>query len=56
MESLPSSLADNASEWLHNNQCEDSKSCHEYAKVKDKLLISKYLNCNKYHKNTLIKT
>ena len=56
--SLPS-LADNLAKELHNSRCEDCESYLEYMKVKDKLLIFKFLKCNKtikfFSKNNLLK-
>ena len=46
MASSLSSLADNLVEGLHNRKCKDFKSCLEYIKVNNKLLIFKCLNYN----------
>ena len=42
-----SSFIDNLSEGLHNHICTDCKSCLEYRKDKDELLIFECLDCNK---------
>ena len=47
MGSSLSNPADNLADGLHNSKCKDCKSCLEYIKVKDKLIISKSLKCNK---------
>ena len=46
--SLPS-FANNLAKELHNSRCEDCESCLECMNVKDKLLIFKFLKCNKIH-------
>ena len=46
--SLPS-LANNLAKELRNSRCEDCESCLEYTNVEDKLLIFKFLKCNKIH-------
>ena len=52
MSSALSSLVDNSSEGLHNDNCTDCKSCLDYMSVKDNQLIFKGLNCNKnYNKD-----
>ena len=56
MSSSPCCLADNLAEELHNNKCNDCRSCLEYIKAKDKRLIFKSLKCNKNNENILIKT
>ena len=43
----PWSLIDNFSEGLPNSKCKDCKSCIEYIKAKDKLLLFKCSKCNK---------
>ena len=40
----------NLSEGHHNSKCKDCKSCPEYIKVRDKLLLFKCLKCNKNNK------
>lgn len=47
MTSSLSSPGDNLAEGLRDSKCKKCKSCLEYVKVKDKLLIFKYLKCNK---------
>ena len=47
MSSSLSGLADDLAEVLHINKCKDSKSCLEYRKVKEELLIFKSLKYNK---------
>ena len=47
-----SSLVDNLSEGLHNDNCADSKSCLDYMPVngiafKDKQLIFRFFECKK---------
>ena len=42
-----SKLVDNLSEGLHNNRCEDCKSCLEYMKNKDEKLIFRCCSCKK---------
>lgn len=49
-------LADNLAEELHNNKCNDCRSCLKYMKVKDEDLIFKCLKCNKNNENIFIKT
>ena len=50
IDSSPPSLANDLAKELHNSRCEGCESCLEYMKVKDKLLIFKFLKCNKIHK------
>ena len=47
-----SSVVDNLSEGLHNDQCTDCESCPDYMSIKDNQLIFKCISCNKnYNKN-----
>ena len=55
MTSSISSFAGNLAEELHNSKCKDSKSCIEYIKAKNKLLIFECLKCNKNHKKYFIR-
>ena len=47
MSSSLSSLVDNLSEELHNKKCKKYKSCFEYISMKDNILVSKCIYCNK---------
>ena len=49
MASSVSSLAEHLAEGLYNSNCNDCKSCLEYIKVEDKVLIFMCLKCNKSH-------
>ena len=51
MSSSLSHLTDDLAEGLHNNKCKYCKSCLEYLKVKDELLIFICSDCNKNYKN-----
>ena len=49
--SMPlSKLIDNLSEGIHNNKCADCKSCLDYTKTKNEMLILKCFNCEQYYK------
>ena len=50
MSSPLSSLVDNLSGGLHNNECKDCKSCLEYISTKDELAKFNCLKCSKKHK------
>ena len=50
MSSLLSSLVDILSEGLHNDKCTDCKSCFEYIKIEENLLIFNGPKCNKKYK------
>ena len=45
-----SKLIDNLSEEIHNNKCDDCKSCLDYIKTKNENLILKCFNCKQYYK------
>ena len=54
--SMPlSKLIDNLSEGIHNNICDDCKSCLDYVKTKNEKLILKCFNCKQYYEKDLIK-
>ena len=55
MLSSVSSFVDNLAEGLHNDKCKDCKSCLEYIKVKDELVIFKCSGCNKNDKQNFYK-
>ena len=42
-------LIDNFSEGIHNNQCDDCKSCLDYIRTKNEKLIFKCFNCKQYY-------
>ena len=50
MSSSLSKLFDNLSEGIHNNKCVDCKSCLDYIKTKNEMLILKCFNCEQYYK------
>ena len=49
MSSSLSKLVDNLSEGLHNNNCVECESCHDYIKTKNEKLILKCFNCKQYY-------
>ena len=55
MASSLSSLVDNFAEGLQNNKYQECKSCLQYIKAKDKLLIFNGSGCNKNYENNFLK-
>ena len=54
--SMPlSKLIDNLSEGLHNNKCNDCKSCLDYIKTKHEKLILKCFICETYYRKKINK-
>ena len=50
MSSLLSSSEDKLAEGFRNNKCKERKPCLQYITVKYKLILFKYLKCNKNYK------